>query len=83
MKLGFWGAAADAIFIRPGEERRPLDLIQRLADRAGVGRLARHFPGPGPGFWAWSPGREAVRLAGPGRKINNGPNLIGIFPGKL
>ena len=32
------------------------------------GRRARRFPGPGPGFWAWSPGREAARLAGPGQK---------------
>jgi hypothetical protein len=71
MKLGFGGAAADAIFIRPGEERRPLDLIQRLA-RAGR-RSGRRRPAgaalsrPRPRFLGLEPGKRggAVSWAGP------------------
>ena len=37
--------------------------------------MGRRFPGPGPGFWAWSQGRVRRRLNGPGRKRSGPKNL--------
>ena len=73
MKLGFGEVRPTPYFIWPGETRGPLDLIRRPTHvGAATGRReaggGRHIPGPGPGFWAWSPGREATQLAGPGQK---------------
>ena len=49
MSIRVWGRGRRPFFIRPGEERRPLDLIQRLAlarRRSGRRRPARRgaFP---------------------------------------
>ncbi|KAG2620436.1 hypothetical protein PVAP13_3NG091460 [Panicum virgatum] len=76
-ELGFAGAGGrPAVLIRSGTLQavgwHPTARGGRLAPRAKQAGRGGHFPGPGPGFWAWSPGEEAVRPNGPGRN-SDGP----------